>query len=298
MEKAHVSTELSSGFATGRQEFVNAEWLATLSHELRSPLAAIHGYATLLQRYDSHLSGEERQEFLQSIAEGSERLVALLNQLFDVAQFEAGLVKLHFSSFDLLQCVQEIFQQLEQETSLPQPGTRFVLQLEKESMPEETGLFIDADRLRLRQVLVQLLENAQKFSPYDTPIEVTISLVDFQQDQVVSNLPAPICTQLAEQGQPFVFLRIHDYGIGIPKEQHERIFERFQKANVQLTREENGLGIGLTLSRAIMSLHHGWIWAESEPGTGSTFHVLIPLHYRQAKDSKEYGCEENNDSNC
>lgn len=267
----------------GSADFLNAEWLTTLSHELRSPLATIHGYATLLESYDNKLSAKERKEFLQLITEGSNRLVGLLDMLFAVAQFESGQVKLSVSSIDLVQFIQELLPPaLQDDQSFIYDHTRFILREERGLLPASQPILLEADRSLLRQLLMHLLENAQKFSLEGSPIHVVVAVIDPQQLHTAGRFPVHMLAQLPaqEQAQPMIELQVQDYGVGIPVEYHERIFDRFQRVNVQLTREENGLGLGLALCKYIVSLHHGLIWVESMPGSGSIFHVLLPLHYQ------------------
>jgi signal transduction histidine kinase len=281
MNKPYSEEPAMSRRSFDQSDFLNAEWLATLSHELRSPLATIHGYATLLQSYDSKLSPEERKDFLQLITAGSNHLVGLLDMFFAVAQFESGQVTLSPSSIDLVPFIQETLPAVAPEDlSSAHKQRRFDLRKARGFSSDAQSIIIEADRALLRQLLVHLLENAQKFSSEDTTIEIVVSLLDSQQVQSSGLFPGHLLTQLQVLDQPMVELQVQDYGIGIPVEYYERIFDRFQRVNVQLTRAENGLGLGLALCKYIVSLHHGLIWVESISGSGSIFHVLLPLHYR------------------
>jgi signal transduction histidine kinase len=126
-------------------------------------------------------------------------------------------------------------------------------------------------------LLLQLLDNAQKYAAKYTPIEITLSYCALK--QMAARLPPQIATQFQEPDQQFVELSIQDQGIGISLADQERIFERFERVDMQLTREISGLGLGLTMCRYIVALHHGAIWVESVLGKGSTFHVLFPIKY-------------------
>ena len=253
---------------------LNAEWLASLSHELRSPLTAIKGYASILLRHKDRVSSQERQEFLEAISEGSERIATVLDRFLDLANLEAGSIQLHPVSVDLVQLVQEAFLRIRQEC----PDNNFTLAFKQEHdpvFPLDQDLFvINADASLIYKMLLQLLDNAQKYSVAGTPIEVTLSCTSLSQR--LAQLSPHIRAQLPEEDQRLVELTVQDHGIGIPIADHERIFERFERVDMQLTREVSGLGLGLTICKHIVALHHGAIWVESTPGQGSTFHVVIP----------------------
>ncbi|GER90676.1 hypothetical protein KDW_48380 [Dictyobacter vulcani] len=257
----------------GDTTFMNAEWLASLSHELRNPLAAIKGYTTLLLRHHGQLSSEEQYELLQSIAHGSDQLAYVINMLQEVADFEANLVAFRPLSIDINQLVHEVVMDMQRDDQ-PAGIAHRAIQISLIPPTNETEEYnIAADQLLLRSLFIYLLENAHKFSPEQNPIEITITHVSTVARET---LPEYLHADPTFLQQPLLELRIQDRGIGIPAEDLERIFERFQRVNLTLTREVNGLGLGLTLCKYIVALHHGLIWAESTLGTGSTFHVLLP----------------------
>ena len=263
---------------------LNAEWLASLSHELRGPLTAIQGYTSMLLRHKDRISSEERQEFLQAISEGSGRMAAVLDRFLDIANLEAGTIQLHSQLVDMNQLVRDVFLTTQQEW----PDKNLSLTFKQESNPTlppgQHGFVINADILLMRKMLIQLLDNAQKYSTARTPIEVTLSCTSLRQSY--THIPARIRAQLLTgEDQRLVELSIRDHGIGIPIADHERIFERFERVNMQLTREVTGLGLGLTLCKYIVALHHGAIWVESTPGEGSTFHVLFPAAEKEPAPS-------------
>ena len=252
---------------------LNAEWLASLSHELRSPLTAIQGYANILLRHADCVSPEERYEFLQAISQGSKRLASILDCFLDLANLEAGAIQLYLSPVDLVQLVEDVIR-----AELQKYPTENISLTSDPMLPLDPHLFIiNADDSLIRKMLIQLLDNAQKYSALCTPIEITLSCYTLKQRLL--QIPAQIRTQLPREDQRFVELSIQDHGIGIPITDHERIFERFERVDMQLTRPVSGLGLGLTMCKYIVALHHGAIWVESIPGEGSTFHVLFPAGY-------------------
>ncbi len=139
-------------------------------------------------------------------------------------------------------------------------------------VPESLPL-IEADRTRVRQVLINLLNNATKFTPSGGTISVTVKLVkqtSVSQDSVAAR-------ELSRMGQPYALLTaIADTGIGISAEDQQRIFERFYKVDRARTRNSGGTGLGLAIAKHIVERHDGSIWVESEEGKGSTFTLLLP----------------------
>jgi len=153
-------------------------------------------------------------------------------------------------------------------------------------MPTDDEPIIQADRFRLREVLDNLLENALNYSPEGGKIEVIIRPIRTN-GKVSRSQHAPVPDdqkrnaagdELAKpEGRQMLEICVRDNGIGIPREHIERIFDHFHRVDTRLTREVNGLGLGLAICKRIVELHDGVIWAESEVGKGSTFHVWLPM---------------------
>jgi signal transduction histidine kinase len=256
---------------------LNAEWLASLSHELRSPLTAIQGYASILLRHKDRISADERQEFLQAISQGSNRIASVLDRFLDIANLEAGTTPFHPLPVDMEQLVRDVLLAARQDC----PDGNLSLTLKQGSdhtAPLDKHSFVfNGDDTLIRKMLMQLLENAQKYSANCAPIQVTLSC--YTLNQYVTHIPPAIRAQLSGQHQRVLELSIQDHGIGIAVTDLERIFERFERVDMQLTRAVSGLGLGLTMCKYIVALHHGAIWAESTLGEGSTFYVLLPAEY-------------------
>ena len=287
MDEAHKAVELMiNRQPPSSAEFLNAEWLAGVSHELRSPLAAIKGYASLLLRHEGKLAAEERREFLYAISESSDRITQLLDSFLELAHLEASEVQLHLASLDMVQLVQEVIARVSSEAQSNSNGStsssRITFRQEAETLSAPAPCIIQADRLLIQRMIIHLLDNAQKYSAQDALINVTITL--YAQARQI-RLPARLLSQLEGQ-QPVVELRIQDQGIGILPQDHERIFERFQRVDTNLTREVAGLGLGLTICKRIVDLHHGLIWVESMLGSGSTFHVLLPTRWEYEEGNR------------
>ncbi len=241
-------------------EILESEMLATLSHELRGPLASVQGYAATLLKHGDTISFDERQEFLIAITDASRQLETVIDRLFEIAQLEAGMLVLESTNIDLVALMQQAIIQTEvrlQQSLFAHPPFTFSQHLEdNEHGQTQKEQHIQGDARRLKEVIDHLLENAVLYSPRGGNIELGIR----QQKHL-----------------HMVEIWIHDYGIGIPSDLLHRIFGRFHRVDMRLTRETAGLGLGLTICKRIIELHNGVIWAESASDKGSMFHVLLPV---------------------
>jgi signal transduction histidine kinase len=259
-------------------ELLKAELLGTVSHELRSPLASIKGYAATLLRHERRISREERHQFLLAITEASDRLEVIIQRLLEASQLETGEVTIDRSPVDMVYLVRESIAAIEESIAEKQPG-RFVFKLSLEhadGTPATRVPLILADQRRMREVMDDLLENAVKFSPGGGVIKVILHPVTQIQTTLPENTeddrqPVQVARQMLE-------ILVCDNGMGIPAEHLERIFDRFHRVDTRLTREVSGIGLGLTICKRIVEMHDGIIWAENrENGKGSVFHVRLPI---------------------
>ena len=265
-------------------ELLKAELLGTVSHELRSPLASIKGYAATLLRHEHRISREERRQFLLAINEASDRLEVIIERLLEMSQLETGEVTIQRSVVDPAHLTAEAIAAIEERISEQLPGRfTFTLSLEHTDGTLATGIpLILADQRRLREVLDNLLENAVKYSPGGGVIKVILRPVTHMHttqgglpswDQ--NDAPGRLSTQTPRR---MLEILVCDTGMGIPDEHLERIFDRFHRVDTRLTREVNGLGVGLAICKRIVELHNGLFWAENRSnGKGSVFHVRLPI---------------------
>lgn len=202
--------------------------IATVSHELRTPLAAIKGYATTLLADDVEWDAASQREFLTTISEETDRLNNLVHDLLDMSKIEAGTLVIAPQVCDLYPLVLSAANH-----SMPPANGRLRIALP----PDMPTLYADADRIE--GVLRNLLENAAKYAPDDTPIEVTAG---FDEREIV--------------------IRVIDQGPGIPPEHQEHIFQSFYRLENGLTRKTAGVGLGLTIARGFVQAHGGRIWLE------------------------------------
>jgi len=224
-------------------ERTRSDFVATASHELRTPLAAVYGAARTLRRTDIDLLAEQRETFLEIIESETERLTRIVAQILLAGQLEDGRVDVSTKACDL------------------QPLAASVLESARLRAPEHVELTLEAegdalvlaDEDKLRQVLVNLVDNAVKYSPDGGRVRL----------------------ELARNGHA-VRLAVHDQGLGIPPAEHERIFEKFYRLDPALTRGVGGSGLGLYISRELVTRMGGTLTVRSAPDEGASFVVELP----------------------
>jgi signal transduction histidine kinase len=223
---------------------MKSQLLSTVSHELRTPLASIKGFATTLLREDVEWDRESRREFLSIIDEESDRLTELISNLLDMSRIEAGTLRVEPEPTDLDPIIRETAAQFRMMTHAHEIRLNVPPALPR----------VMVDPRRARQVLRNLLENAIKYSPEGGPVTISAQVTD-----------GSIQTSVA------------DRGIGIEPKQLDHIFDRFYQVDSASTRKVGGSGLGLSICKAIIQVHNGEIWVESQAGSGSTFHFTLPL---------------------
>ncbi len=262
-----------------------ADMLALVSHEMRTPLTAITGYATLLLRYAPRLTAEECQEFHQTILSAGKRLERVVDLLMELTAVETLT---HLASplpVNLMGLIEEAVIALPQELHLSPGGEeRIVLpsSVLRNGQGEEAWV-VPGDQTFLRHLLDHLLDNALRFSAPER--SVTIGLCRHQAQDVQHHLAlgearkdwyVPVPPPAWPASTPLVEIQMEDQGPGMAPEHLSTIFKPFAQAEQQLTREHEGLGLGLAICKRIVELHQGMLLVESTPGVGSTFHIVLP----------------------
>lgn len=245
-----------------------AELLKALEHEFRTPLAVIQGYTSTLLRHEQQLSPEERLEFHTAIEQASITMARLLAQVLELAHLETGAARIDEGSVDVPQIVHAAIAKARQRVpaALRERVTFHVhLRDERKNEVQELPL-VRGDPGSVHKIVMQLLENAIRFSPRGGRIDVVVQPV----------APARFARTPLREMATFLELCVCDYGVGIPQEHLERIFERFYRVEMALAQETQSLGLGLAVCRHLVTLHQGRIWAESCPAGGSAFHVWLP----------------------
>jgi K+-sensing histidine kinase KdpD len=227
--------------AERRLQILQSDFIATVSHELVTPLGFIKGYATTLLRQDIEWEESTRREFLSIISEEADRLRELIDDLLDSSRLQAGTMRMQFQSVNLDQLLGEVVMR---EFSRTRDLT---IQLQVNS-----DALIWADPIRIAQVLQNLLSNAAKYAP-GSPVYITI-----------------------DRAGELVHLAVQDQGPGIAPEHLERLFERFYRVPAA-NGVAHGAGLGLFICRQIVQAHGGRITVESEQSKGTTFHVYLPV---------------------
>ena len=244
IENTHLAEQAAEVDILRQVDHLRSELLANVSHEIRTPLGLIKIFATTLLRPDVSIDAQTLQEFLGNIDEETTRLEEIVENLLLSSRLEAGSRQLDLQSVDLNELIHKISQEV------LACGVWHHIELELPEQPIQAVADISA----LGQVLHNLLNNAVKYSPEGSTI-------------IIGMRPEP--------GQAVLWVR--DFGIGIPPEEAARIFERFYRADNAITRKVRGAGLGLPISQKLVELHGGYMWVESQPGSGSTFYFSLPL---------------------
>jgi signal transduction histidine kinase len=222
-----------------------SEFLANMSHELRTPLNAIIGFSEVLAEKMFGDVNAKQAEYLQDILESGRHLLSLINDILDLSKIEAGHMELEPADFDLPGAIDNAL------TLVRERATRRGITLGR-TIDERLGI-VHGDERKVKQILLNLLSNALKFTPEGGRVDVGAGRHD----------------EVAE-------VSVADTGIGIAPADQEAVFEEFRQVGAA-ERKAEGTGLGLALSRKFVELHGGTIWVQSEPGRGSTFTFTLPL---------------------
>ena len=224
---------------------LKSEFLANMSHELRTPLNSIIGFSKiLLKGIDGALTSQQETD-LTAILNSGTHLLGLINDILDLSKIESGRMELFKEQFDLNEVITQVA--TTGEGLIKEKPLKIVTQLETQ-LPT-----VYADKIRIKQVLLNLVSNAIKFSEKG---QITLS---------------------SKADRSLFYVAVTDCGVGIPQDKIEKAFEQFQQLDSGTARAQGGTGLGLTISKKFVEMHNGRIWVTSTEGVGSTFHIAIPL---------------------
>jgi two-component system, NarL family, sensor histidine kinase BarA len=243
---------------------LKSNFLATVSHELRTPLTSIIGYSEMLREGIPGDLNEEQAEFVATIHQKGEQLLELIQSLLDLSKLESGTMGLKKRDLDCGSLCRDVA------LTLAPTARKKNVTLEAHVAPDLPSFLGDGERLR--QVLLNLTENAIKFTPAGGDVVIAAALVREESNETEGGGLVLGATQ-----RTVLELRVTDTGIGIPEEQRERVFDAFYQVDNSATREVGGSGLGLSIVKRLVDAHDGSIRIESNPPVGTAFVVRLPM---------------------
>jgi two-component system sensor histidine kinase KdpD len=243
LERLRLTEQANNARLSAQTESLRNELLSAISHDLRTPLTRIIGASTALIESNTDFSAEEKLDYNKVILDEAQRMSDLTSKILDMARLSTGEIILHQSWNSVEEIVGSALNRLEKNL-----GIRPVRTLLPDNLPL---LWVDA--VLIEQVLTNLIENAIKYTPAGSPIDISAEL-----------LPATLK------------ITVSDYGFGIAKGMEEKIFDKFYRLESET--QQNGVGVGLTLCRTIIEAHGGTIHAANCSEKGASFIIQLPLH--------------------
>jgi len=258
MQLEHVQTEKLK-----EVDQMKSRFFANISHEFRTPLTLIMGP---IQKWREKAHDDEEERDLGMAARNAQRLLRLINQLLDLTKLEAGGMKLQAAAGNIVPFVKGIAQ------SFQSSAGRRGVELNVETESDEIEVYFDRDKME--KILTNLLSNAFKFTPAGGAVTVSVATSGTHPPR---RLDSSRGLSSDDQSGEYVTITVADTGMGIPAYQFDKIFDRFYQVDTSHTREQEGTGIGLALTKELVELHHGTIHVLSEVGKGTQFTVRLPL---------------------
>ncbi len=255
---------------------LKSEFLTSMSHELRTPLNSILGFANLLLQQVAGSLTARQSKYTQIIAESGQHLLQLINDILDLAKIESGKAELELQSVEVADLCTQCLEMVQHRAD----KKRLVLSQE---IDQHLGQ-VNIDERRVRQMLINLLSNAVKFTPEGGQIKFACRVAygsQLQQQYRPDRSPVNPST-------PYLCLEVQDTGIGIAQDKWNLLFRPFQQVDASLTRQHEGTGLGLALTKRLAELHGGTVSLESVEHQGSTFRIWLPLTEMRAELATNY----------
>jgi len=248
-----------------------SEFLANMSHEIRTPMNGIIGFADLLARSD--LDGEQ-QQFVEAIERSGDTLLSIIDDILNFSELEASETALNEEPLRIQTCVEDALDPLA--ATARDKGIEMTYLIDS-----DVPSVIEADEMRLHQVLLNLLSNAVKFTE-DGKVTLRVGVTSAPGSSTETGLDGDAASPSGEAARPTgdaapytLHFWVRDTGIGIPEDERDRLFESFTQVDTSRSREHGGTGLGLSISHRLVEAMDGEMWVESEVGKGSTFHFTI-----------------------
>ncbi|PKL92836.1 MAG: hypothetical protein CVV21_00385 [Candidatus Goldiibacteriota bacterium HGW-Goldbacteria-1] len=243
---------------------MKTNFIAIISHEMRTPIAIIKGYSSFLKKKNSENLTQEQKEFVDAINENTERLRLIVHDLSDMEKIRAGVIQIDKVRLNVADFINSRIEEFKYNAG--QNGVSF------EPSAEGEDLSANADPDRLSQALLNIMSNAVKFSEPGSVVRTHVA--KFKGNDNI--IPAEIRDSL-DAAKEYILVSVTDRGEGIPEKERKKVFEEFYQSESHLTRKHQGAGVGLFIAAKIMEFHGGKIWAESgDGGTGAKISFVIP----------------------
>jgi PAS domain S-box-containing protein len=235
---------------------LKSQFLANMSHELRTPLNSIIGFSRVILKGIDGPVTDLMQQDLTAIYNSGQHLLGLINDILDLAKIEAGKMELAFDEVNIADLVHSVMSTM---SGLIKDKPIQMKQFVEPNLPS-----VRADAIRVRQVMINLLSNAAKFTEEGA---ITVNVVPFKD----------------ENGKKQIKISVTDTGPGISEKDQEKLFLAFSQVDASPTRKSGGTGLGLSICQQLINMHGGRIWVESAEGSGSTFHFTLPLYHKESE---------------
>ena len=243
-----------------RANQTKSAFLANMSHELRTPLNHIIGFTELLLDQNFGELNATQEEYLSDVHQSSKHLLSLINDILDLSKVEAGKLETKLSDVNLKTLLENSLNMVKEKAL----KHSIDLKLDMDGVPQ----IIRADERKLKQIMYNLLSNAVKFTPNSGQVSVAAS---------ISNYEGKDKSKDGYDTDAAIKISVSDTGIGIKSEDITRIFNSFEQVEHSASRKFQGTGLGLSLTKNLVELHGGKIWAESVVGSGTRFYFILPV---------------------